>query len=61
MKRNKLIKYLDKNSCCLVREGGKHSLYKNTETGNMSTVPRHTESKKICVEKYVKIWGFLTY
>ncbi len=61
MKRNKFIKYLDKNGCSLAREGGKHSLYKNTETGKMSTVPRQADKKKICVEKFVKTWGFLTY
>jgi mRNA interferase HicA len=57
MKRNKLIKYLDKNSCCLVREGGKHSLYKNTETGNMSTVPRHAEIKENLCRKICKDLG----
>ncbi|MCD6566825.1 MAG: type II toxin-antitoxin system HicA family toxin [Bacteroidales bacterium] len=57
MKRNKFIKYLDKNGCSLAREGGKHSLYKNTKTGKMSTVPRHTEMKENLCRKICKDLG----
>jgi predicted RNA binding protein YcfA (HicA-like mRNA interferase family) len=33
MKRNAFIKYLVQNGCKLVREGSKHTLYKNIKTG----------------------------
>ncbi len=57
MKRNKFIKYLDKNGCSLAREGGKHSLYKNTETGKMSTVPRQADIKENLCRKICKDLG----
>ena len=57
MKRNKLVKYLEKNGCVLAREGGKHSLYKNTVTGKMSTLPRHTNIKEILCRKICKDLG----
>ena len=41
MKRKILIKYLEEHNCFLYREGGKHSVYKNTVTGKISTIPRH--------------------
>jgi hypothetical protein len=53
MKRIDLLKHLKKSDCILVREGAKHSLFFNTESGKSSTVPRHAEindflAKKIC-------------
>jgi hypothetical protein len=53
MKRIDLLKFLKKNSCVLVREGSKHSLFFNVITQKSSTVPRHAEindflAKKIC-------------
>ena len=53
MKRLDLLKYLEKNDCVLIREGGRHSVFHNPKTGKTSTVPRHTEindflCKKIC-------------
>ena len=46
MKRNKFIEYLEQNSCLLVREGSRHSLYKNTSTGEISTLPKHSDIKE---------------
>jgi len=53
MKRVDLIKHLRKHSCTLLREGAKHSLFKNPESNRTSTVPRHREindflARKIC-------------
>ena len=53
MKRTRLLKHLRKNGCCLKREGRSHSLWTNPDTGEIETVPRHTEiddrlARKIC-------------
>jgi mRNA interferase HicA len=57
VKREKFIKYLEKNGCTFVREGGKHSLYKNIKNGEMSTVPRHLELKENLCRKICKDMG----
>lgn len=54
MKRNKLVKYLERNGCTFVREGGRHSLYKNISSGKVSTVPRHPEIKENLCRKICK-------
>jgi mRNA interferase HicA len=41
----------------MVREGGKHSLYKNKSTGEMSTVPRHPDIKENLCRKICKDLG----
>jgi mRNA interferase HicA len=46
MKRNKLVKHLEKNGCTFVREGGNHTLYRNISNGKASTVPRHPDIKE---------------
>ncbi|OGE79724.1 MAG: addiction module toxin, HicA family [Candidatus Doudnabacteria bacterium RIFCSPHIGHO2_01_FULL_45_18] len=53
MKRTDLVRYLLKQGCVFVREGGNHSLFFNPELKKVSTLPRHKEindflSKKIC-------------
>ncbi len=53
MKRNQLLKHLRRQGCHLKREGASHSLWINPQTGQVETVPRHTEipnrlAKKIC-------------
>ena len=57
MKRNKLIKYLNKNGCVVVREGHNHTLYKNSLTGELSTVPRHSDIKENLCRKICKDLG----
>ncbi|MCF8234366.1 MAG: type II toxin-antitoxin system HicA family toxin [Bacteroidales bacterium] len=57
MKRKKLTKYLEKNNCHIVREGSKHSLYKNTNTGELSTVSRHSDIKENLCRKICKDLG----
>jgi predicted RNA binding protein YcfA (HicA-like mRNA interferase family) len=54
MKRNLLIKHLNKFGCTLRREGANHSVYENSEKNTMSTVPRHPDvsdllANTICV------------
>ena len=47
MKRIELIRHLSKQGCELLREGGRHSIWKNIQTGDMSAVPRHNEIKEL--------------
>ncbi len=53
MKRNDLIKHIEKNGCEFLREGKKHTVYVNRKKLKSSTIPRHREindflAKKIC-------------
>jgi mRNA interferase HicA len=57
MKRNAFIKYLVQNGCKLVREGSKHTLYKNIKTGEYSTIPRHLDIKESLCKKICKDLG----
>jgi mRNA interferase HicA len=51
MKRNALLRHLTKYDCQLLREGGRHSIWKNTKTGELTAIPRHTEIKELMVKK----------
>ncbi len=47
------MQHLKRHGCELRREGAKHSVYQNPETGKRTSVPRHTEidnttARKIC-------------
>lgn len=46
MKRTALLAHLSAHGCILVREGGSHSIWRNSRTGEIQTVPRHREIKK---------------
>lgn len=53
MKRQALIRHLERNRCHLLRDKGKHSVYVNPANNQVSAVPRHREindflSRKIC-------------
>ncbi|MFV9505540.1 MAG: type II toxin-antitoxin system HicA family toxin [Oscillochloridaceae bacterium umkhey_bin13] len=53
MKRNDLIRHLQRHGCTLLREGGRHSIYTNPANGEQTPVPRHREiadllARKIC-------------
>ncbi len=53
MKRREFLKYLSENGCEELREGKKHSLWRNPALKKCSATPRHTEisnylRKKIC-------------
>ena len=43
MKRRNLLRHLEKYGCYLLREGAKHSVYRNKNTGEQASVPRHNE------------------
>ncbi len=53
MKRIDLVRHLIDHGCTLLREGAHHSVFFNTESSRVSTIPRHSEinaflAKKIC-------------
>lgn len=53
MKRNELIRHLNRNGCYLLREGGNHSIFQNSANKKQTAVGRHPElsdllCKKIC-------------
>lgn len=45
MKRRALLQHLVRNGCIIVREGRRHTIVKNSMTGDESQVPRHREVK----------------
>jgi mRNA interferase HicA len=57
MKINKLIRYLGKNGCIIIREGSNHTLYRNITNGKISTVPRHSDIKENLCRKICKDLG----
>jgi predicted RNA binding protein YcfA (HicA-like mRNA interferase family) len=53
MKRRDFLRHLAAHGCQLLREGGRHSIFFNPQTGATSSIPRHTEisdflARKIC-------------
>ena len=51
MKRNQIIKYLQKNGCVWDREGSNHTIYYNPKMNLSTSVPRHQEiDDRICNE-----------
>ena len=54
MKRSALIRHLLKNGCELLREGSRHSVWRNIRLGNMAAVPRHNEIKEFMARKICK-------
>jgi len=54
VKRVDLIRHLEAHGCRLLREGGSHSVYVQTETRKLSTVPRHREIKEYLTRKICK-------
>ena len=57
MKRNKLVRYIEKNGCAFVCEGSRHTLYRNNNNGKASTVPRHPDIKENLCRKICKDLG----
>ena len=54
MKRKLFLSYLNRNDCELLREGGNHSLFRNTKNGFISAVPRHNDFNDITCRKICK-------
>lgn len=55
MKRTLLIKHIQLYGCIFIREGKKHSIYKNPANKKLAAVPRHADikdlmAKEICIE-----------
>jgi mRNA interferase HicA len=53
MKRVDLIRHVESQGCCLLRDQGKHSVYINPANNQVSAIPRHREinnflARKIC-------------
>jgi mRNA interferase HicA len=57
MKRRDLLAYLEEHGCTLVREGGRHSIYQNTDNKQSAPVPRHKEISDLLVRKICKQLG----
>lgn len=57
MKRRDVIRYLEKNGCEFLREGGNHTMYVNRQTRGTSAVPRHRELNRFLVQKICKDLG----
>jgi len=60
VKRRDLVAHLESHGCVMVREGANHTVYRNSVTGDWSTVPRHRDVKdelarKICRDLSVPI------
>ncbi|RKZ49012.1 MAG: addiction module toxin, HicA family [Candidatus Parabeggiatoa sp. nov. 3] len=54
MKRQKLIKKLEKLGCILVRHGGSHDWYTNPKIKQSQPVPRHTEIDENLAKSIIK-------
>ncbi|MDQ1265454.1 MAG: mRNA interferase HicA [Bacteroidota bacterium] len=59
MKRKDFIKFLNNNNCLIIREGAKHSIFKNNFNEFKAAVPRHSElkyntCKEICKQLEIK-------
>lgn len=49
VKRNKFIKHLAAHECFLHRNGGKHDIFKNAQSGKKTTIPRYPSiDKNLC-------------
>jgi mRNA interferase HicA len=57
VKRVDLIRHLEAHGCAFVREGGEHTVYRHTDTGRQSTVPRHREIKEGLVRRICRALG----
>ena len=57
MKRKDLVRHLENNACYQLREGAKHTVYKNTKNGEVSAIPRHREIKNNLCRKICKDLG----
>lgn len=57
MKRNELVKRLEKMGCLLIRHGHKHDWYQNPTTKISQPVPRHTEIVESLAKHILKALG----
>jgi mRNA interferase HicA len=45
------------NNCMLAREGGRHSVWRNLDSGRMSAMPRYAEIRDLMARKICKDLG----
>lgn len=57
MKRQKLLKHLRSRGCHVLREGGRHTIVKNSENDRQTAVPRHPEIQPDLVRRICKQLG----
>ncbi|MBI4337378.1 MAG: type II toxin-antitoxin system HicA family toxin [Chloroflexi bacterium] len=60
MKRRDLLDHLLREGCVVYREGSRHTVIVNMDSGRVSTVPRHREindflARKICRDLGVRL------
>ena len=60
VKRIDPIRYLERHACRLLREGGSHSVYVNSETKKVSKVRVTAKSKTVSQRRYAKTSRSLT-
>ncbi len=54
MKRRDLVAELERIGCVLLRNGAKHDIYHNPNTGKSEPVPRHREISELLAKKILK-------
>jgi mRNA interferase HicA len=54
MKRNDLVREIEKTGCVLIRHGRRHDWYQNRQTGECQPVPRHREIKEQLAKHIIK-------
>ena len=57
MKRRDLLRHLRKQGCEPVREGGRHSWWRNPALNLRSAIPRHNEISDVLANKICKDLG----
>ncbi|HSL54784.1 MAG TPA: type II toxin-antitoxin system HicA family toxin [Pyrinomonadaceae bacterium] len=57
MKRADLIRHLESHRSFFIREGSKHTVYRNSTTGAATTIPRHREIKNQLARKICRDLG----
>ncbi len=54
MKRRDLVAELERIGCILLRNGAKHDIYHNPNTGKSEPLPRHREISELLAKKILK-------
>ncbi|MGA1839096.1 MAG: type II toxin-antitoxin system HicA family toxin [bacterium] len=57
MKRQELIRYIQKHGCEFLREGANHTVYVNRKEKKVTTIPRHREIDENLSRKIFKDLG----
>jgi mRNA interferase HicA len=57
MKRSEFVRYMREHGCEIIREGGRHSWWKNPSLNRRSAVPRHSEINDLLAIKICKDLG----